>query len=362
VAEVEQQFGGGADEADGLQVGGADAVTELETQAPAAAFDADPAVAAGFTAFEAGDLAGAEAVFAPAAAEGGRAAMFGLGLVYQARDDFDQAVRCTLLAVRGENDAAVAWLSQAVALGSSEAAVNLGRMNHWDNPAEAEFWYRRGAEAEVGSAMANIGVLAQRRGDLAQAAEWYRKAVEAGEVRAVNNLGNVLLMQGEVEEAMECFRRGADDGDGHAQVNFALLSLARGEIQEALIAASQGRESDAPGAEVVFGQVLLAMGDADGAAEAFNRAMQSGDPAGAYALGVVAAQKGALIDAERLFLAAAGAGHVPAMWNSAVLLHQGGRGDEAMPWFEAAANAGHPEAIAVLSGAVQIAEAPAEGS
>jgi formylglycine-generating enzyme required for sulfatase activity len=88
-------------------------------------------------------------------------------------------------------------------------------------------WYRKGAEAGDGRAMANLGACYEQgqgvERDLKQAVDWYRKGAEAGDGRAMANLG-ACYEQGQgverdLEQAVDWYRKGAEAGDGRAMAN-----------------------------------------------------------------------------------------------------------------------------------------------
>lgn len=131
------------------------------------------------------------------------------------------------------------YLYEAANNGYVVAQATLGGFYQWDleDYAEAERWYRIGAENGSVSAMVHLGDLyASGKGvkqDYAESYRWYRQAALKGYALAENNLGWLhaegLSVPRDYQEALRWFRRAALKGYARAQYNVAeAYELGRG--------------------------------------------------------------------------------------------------------------------------------------
>jgi len=162
----------------------------------------------GLAAREAGDAAGARAIWEPLAERGDVLAQYNLGV----------------LALRGEGDA-LRWFTAAAESGHLPAQTALAGLladrQDWHGAAR---WYAAAAQQGNAGAAHSLGVLHDRGllGDESrtQASRWFRQAAEAGHVPAQFALGT-LLTEENVPEAAQWFARAAEAGHVEAQFNHA---------------------------------------------------------------------------------------------------------------------------------------------
>ena len=218
------------------------------------------AMSAGWNAFQAGNLGGAEQVYRlvvrndPSNAQ----AWYMLGSVKQLQGRIDEAVTDYLEAIRLVPNFTEAFNNLGVALHAqkrfAEAEESLRRaLSHQPNYAEAHnnlgaalHAQGRSEEAEASLRRAlrhrpnyaeahnNLGNVLQERGELDEALECYQKAVrlEPEYTEACTNLGNALLSQGRMAEAMGSYDQALERKPDHAEVhmNRALTWLGMGDF------------------------------------------------------------------------------------------------------------------------------------
>ena len=218
------------------------------------------AMSAGWNAFQAGNLGGAEQVYRlvvgtdPSNAQ----AWYMLGSIKHLRGRNDEAVTDYLEAIRLVPNFSEASNNLGAALHAerrfAEAEASLRRaLSHQPNYAEAHnnlgatlHAQGRSEEAEASLRLAlshkpnyaeahnNLGNVLQERGELDEALECYRQAVrlEPEYTEACNNLGNTLLSQGRMAEAMGSYNQALKRNPEHAEVhlNRALTWLGMGDF------------------------------------------------------------------------------------------------------------------------------------
>lgn len=143
----------------------------------------------------------------------------------------------------------------------------------------------------------NLGVLLERRGDLAGAEAAYRRADAWGSADGAFNLAGLLLERGDWEGAIAAYRRADERGDAAAAATLGLVFLEQGEEDAALDACSRADERGDAGAAVNLGVLLEHRGDPAGAQAAYGRADARGSADGAFNLGALFEQRGDLANA-----------------------------------------------------------------
>jgi hypothetical protein len=116
--------------------------------------------------------------------------------------------------------------------------------------AQAATWYRKGADAGNGRAMAYLGGCYQHghgvERDLAQAATWYRKGADAGNGRAMAYLGVCYEygqgVERDLAQAATWYRKGADAGDERAAERWKALRAALEMLTDSVDADSSALE------------------------------------------------------------------------------------------------------------------------
>jgi TPR repeat protein len=130
---------------------------------------------------------------------------------------------------------AMVLLEEAAKLGEVKAMVDLGEILLWGehrDSGRAQFWLRKAADKDDGSAMNFLGQMFQETAgsgsaDLGQAAYWYRKATQNGNAMAMYNLANMYAsgvgVRQDLAEAKELFRRSDAAGNRGARARLAEL-------------------------------------------------------------------------------------------------------------------------------------------
>lgn len=98
---------------------------------------------------------------------------------------------------------------------------------------DAEYWFRRAADAGHPGAMLNLGRLVKDRGRADEAEQWFRRAVEGGHPGARYDLGRLLQSTGHIDEAEDWLRNAAEAGNPAALYSLGTLVEERGRPEEA---------------------------------------------------------------------------------------------------------------------------------
>ncbi len=228
-------------------------------------------------------------------------------------------------------------------------SVGYQAMMLYDHPDIAERAWDKAATAGVTAAMNNLGVLLEKRGEIAEAERWYRQAASTGNADTMTNLGMLLQRRGEITEAERWHRQAADAGNTRAMTNLGvLLAQERGEITEAERWHRQAADAGNTDAMANLGAVLAQERDAVAEAERwFRQAADAGNTRAMTYLGVLLAEeRGEITEAERWYRQAADAGHAGAMNNLGLLLEQErDEVTEAERWYRQAADASDTDAM-----------------
>ena len=218
---------------------------------------------------------------------------------------------------RGEQDAAVTWIRQALAARADFAHAHntlgaalkaLGRLN------EANESFLKASQLEPGFADAhyNRGTVLQSLGQLESAKTAYLRAIEIEPklVDAYGNLGGVLLASGQPDEALAAFQRCVsirpDFAQGYCNIANALKVM--GRLEEALSAFERSIELEPAYFEAHYnlGNTYAQLGRYEAAVAAFEQSLAiKPDFAEAhYNLGNALREKRDLKDASRSYLRA----------------------------------------------------------
>lgn len=140
---------------------------------------------------------------------------------------------------QAEKRAALQTLTRLWDSGFTMAAHHLGRawrdgLGVLPDDEEAEYWFRRSAEAGAARSRYALGTLLQEQGRIGEAMSWYTQAADAGNRTAQYHLGK-LYLQGEVvpkdtTKAMEYLTAAAEQGHQYAQCALGKLYLAGDEV------------------------------------------------------------------------------------------------------------------------------------
>ena len=185
--------------------------------------------------------------------------------------------------------------------GADAAPAGAVRLANGSEPQEifedAEVGYKSADQRGDAAAASNLGVVLERRGDLAGAEAAYRRADARGSADGAFNLAGLLLERGDVEGAMHAYHRADERGDAAAAVTLGLMFLERGDEDAAQDAYSRADERGDAGAAVNVGVLCERRGDLAGAEAAYQRADARGSADGAFNLGALFEQRGDLANA-----------------------------------------------------------------
>ncbi|MFD6657121.1 sel1 repeat family protein [Streptomyces parvus] len=220
---------------------------------------------------EYGDEEAAEVLLRRAADAGSTEAARRLAEMWFHRDEFVSAIpylekaaesgdveaRCLLgiaLMKRSEY-----WLRKAAESGDGLAAWWLGDLVRGDgNNQQALLWYRKSAEwGHEGDVASRIGSLYLSWDEYEESERWYRIAMREGDGSAVNDLGLVLERRGNTAEAARLFQQAAEQGDATGARNFGLTLMERGEGAQAEKWFAQAHELGDHTAAYVLGTHLM---------------------------------------------------------------------------------------------------------
>jgi TPR repeat protein len=262
----------------------------------------------------------AEHWFGTAAAAGLPDAMNNLAALLLDRGDSDEALRwfrraadaedprgmhnlATLLDARGETSEARTWWRRAVKAGHPGAAAALAACRE-----RTEQRWRAAADTGDLAAMYDLGVLAERRGDLAAAESWWRRAGAGGDRDAMFNLAALLAEHGEAEQAERWYSRAAAAGDADAAYNLGVLLAGRGDLGSARLRLEAAAATGHVRAMLALGAVAAGSDD-DAAAETWwRRAADAGDAAAMHNLAMLLRDLGRRPEAEVWWLRSAAVG------------------------------------------------------
>ncbi|WP_433716980.1 SEL1-like repeat protein (plasmid) [Nocardia sp. CA-084685] len=281
--------------------------------------------------------------------------------------------------LRDEIEHATRILYRAAVAGDPVASHNLGiRFRASGNPEQAEYWWRKAAEAGHPGAMNNLAILLNDDDrDFDEAEGWWYRAAEGGDPQAMHNLAVRLREYGDTEDADQWLRKAAAAGSVGGMFTLALLFEHRGDLENAenwlrkaaeadhaaamnSLAVMLKRRGDFAEAEkwyrraATFGNVdamnnlailLEGSNDLEQAEKWYRRADAGGHPDAMYSLGNLLKANGHLEDAEAAWRKAAAAGNADAMNNLGALLHDTGDSEQAEPWLHQAAAAGGLAAV-----------------
>ncbi|GAB7033064.1 tetratricopeptide repeat protein [Streptomyces sp. NPDC021749] len=131
--------------------------------------------------------------------------------------------------------------------------------------------FRRAAEAGDGTALHNLGVLAESLGERAEAEEWFRRAADDGQPQSAWRLGRMLADRGEDKAAEPYLELAAEAGDAEAAT--LLGKLLRGRAERWLAA---GRAGGSAEAAYLWADLRVAAGDTNEAFDGYCEAIEAG--------------------------------------------------------------------------------------
>ena len=133
----------------------------------------------------------------------------------------------------GNIDAAVEWYLNAAGLGHAGAMRNLGNcLSGRQEYREAEMWYLRSIDAGNTQAPMNLGGMYYSIGRTDEACEMWKTALGAGDYDAAHNLGYVAEEQGRFEEAIDWYSTAIEGGRAASAGNLARLQSRLAELQD----------------------------------------------------------------------------------------------------------------------------------
>ncbi|MFJ9371661.1 tetratricopeptide repeat protein [Nocardia sp. NPDC101769] len=254
-----------------------------------------------------------------------------------------------LLEKRGDLAGAEDWYRKAIVAGNKDAMRNLGLLLYdRGDLARAEDWYRKAIAAGNKDSMRNLGILLRDRGDLAGAEDWYRKAIAVGDAGAMHNLGILLRQRGDLAGAEDWYRKAIAAGNKDAMRNLGILLRDRGDLAGAQDWYRKAIAVGDAGAMTNLGFLLEKQGDLAGAEDWYRRAAAGGDAYSMNNLGILLKKRGDLTEAEDWYRKAIAAGDKDSMRNLGLLLYDRGDLAGAEDWYRKAAAGGDARAMADL--------------
>jgi Tfp pilus assembly protein PilF len=193
--------------------------------------------------------------------------------------------------------------------------------------------------------MYNLGLLAERAGDLQSATRWYRQAAEGGNDVAMSTLGYLAKDVGDLDAARTWFEAAVDAGNTDAITNLATVLDAQGDTDAATRWYRRAIEAGSTNAMLNLGNLLTEQGDPAAAAQWYAKAAAAGNASAMYNLGNHLVQAGDTQAGADWLRRAADAGHVAAANNLAIVLNDDGDTEQARAWFERAAQSGDTKAM-----------------
>lgn len=188
-----------------------------------------------------------------------------------------------------------------------------------------------------------------------------RRADENGEPAAATELGLLLERRGDLAGAESAYRRSDRRGDARGAFNLGRLLAARGDLPAAAVAYRRAEKGGEPAGATSLGTLLEQLGDPVGAAAAYGRAGDRGHAAGAVHLGRLLASNGEVIGAEAAYRRASELGDADGALQLAKLRAERGEPASARPAGQSASSDEHDVAAgAVESPAPPSGEATAE--
>jgi peptidoglycan hydrolase-like protein with peptidoglycan-binding domain len=116
----------------------------------------------------------------------------------------------------------------------------------FEDPGAAERAHREADSRGDAAAASDLGVVLERRGDLAGAEAAYRRADERGSADGAFNLAGMLLERGDLDGAMAAYRRADERGEAEGSARLGMLLERQHDYRGALQAYRQAQRSDRP--------------------------------------------------------------------------------------------------------------------
>ena len=197
------------------------------------------------------------------------------------------------------------------------------------------------ARAGDRTAMFNLAVFHNLRGDLDDAISWYEMAAHAGDVTAMAYLGWVFKMRANTEEAIAWSRKAVAAGHQQAQTQLRdLLQPHDNSSVAAQVSMITGKN---------MGAASASLGLNDQARQQWTLAADAGDTESMYNIGVLSERTESLGPAILWHERAAREGFDPSMLRLGQIHSRRGEMSQALMWFEKASTAGNVEARQMLA-------------
>jgi tetratricopeptide (TPR) repeat protein len=193
-----------------------------------------------------------------------------LGAALKARGQLDEAIACYRQAIRLDPKYAMAHANLGTALkdkGQLEEAIACWRVAIALDPKSA-------------GAYSNLGVALEAKGQREEAITCYRKAIalDPSYAKAHSNLGVALKARGQLDEAIACYRRAIqlNPRDATAHNNLGVVLQAKGQLEEAIACYRQAIALDPKdaGPHNNLGLALLAKGQLEEASACFRKSIE----------------------------------------------------------------------------------------
>ena len=197
-----------------------------------------------------------------------------------------------LLDAHGRRGEALCLLRRGADLGSTAAAVTLGRLLFESGDADGgEIWLRVAGEAGEGAAeeeltraLETLLAAADEAGDRDAGARWRAKLDTLGTDRALLALGHRAWRQLTLDEAVAYFRKVAERGDVEAMIALADVLRQMDSVHEAYDWYLRAAQQDHAGAMLTVGELLFGWNLLDKGALWLERAREHGHPRAAQVM------------------------------------------------------------------------------
>lgn len=229
---------------------------------------------------------------------------------------------------------------------AGSAALVRGRWN------DAEGALERSAELGHFTASTNLEtarflavITGDNDGALEKLEDSARLGAESGDGQQAHNLGVLLERRGDVAGAIEAYERGLQLGNASAGFNLGLLRERQGELREAVLALAHSDLAGHAMAPCALGDLLLQQGNASGAEAAYRRSAARGHVPAYGHLGSLLRDNGDVRGAERAFERGALSGDAEAMFMlGSLYMGQFDDLDRAETWLRRSADVNSPRA------------------
>lgn len=194
-------------------------------------------------------------------------------------------------------------------------------------------WFIEASQSGNSSAMNELGLLLENRGDFTAAQKWYLQSAQLGYPMAMNNLAMLCEDQGKLDDAEAWYLKAVELEFPAAVNNYALFQSNRGNYEEAESLFLRAIELGHENAKINLAITLMKSGNEQGAEFWYRKAVDSGNLVAMNNLALLLKDRGLIEEAEQLLLKAIDLNSYKAMNNLAQICLDRGETAEAKNWF-----------------------------